>query len=184
MRIIGKPVAESLVREDGQPVEARFPKHIVRRAEWDKWLDEDQEDIRLIDWGESFRRGEEPAQVALPIDCKAPETILTDRLDYRIDLWTAGIVVGSQSSYRAAHMLTDRQIYHMIFGHRPFGAYDGAAFLVPQMIHFVEDFPTEWKEKWLEIKDEYGKTHDDDTGEFPPFPVPISLCSIYHGNLS
>lgn len=91
--IIGTPVVEVLVREDGQPVEPRFPKHIVRRAEWYKWLDEDQEDIRLIDWGESFRRGEEPAQVALPIDCKAPETIFTDRLDYRIDLWTAGIVV-------------------------------------------------------------------------------------------
>lgn len=94
MRIIGEPVVETLIREDGQPVEPRFPKHIVRRAEWYKWLDEEQEDIRLIDWGESFGRGEEPSQVALPIDCKAPETIFTDRLDYRIDLWTAGIVVG------------------------------------------------------------------------------------------
>lgn len=92
-RIIGRPVVEDLVREDGQPVEPRFPKHIVRRAEWDLWVDEDEEDIRLIDWGESFRRGEEPATVAQPIDCKAPETIFTDRLDYRIDLWSAGIVV-------------------------------------------------------------------------------------------
>lgn len=92
-RNIGRPVVEDLVREDGQPVEPRFPKHIVRRAEWNMWVDEDEEDIRLIDWGESFRRGEEPATVAQPIDCKAPETIFTDSLDHRIDLWTAGIVV-------------------------------------------------------------------------------------------
>lgn len=57
----------------------------------------------------------------------------------------------------------------MIFGHRPFGAYDGDAFLVSQMIHFVEDLPDEWKEKWLEIKEEYGRTHDGDTGEFLHF---------------
>lgn len=92
-RNIGRPVVEDLVREDGQAVEPRFPKHIVRRAEWNMWVDEDEEDIRLIDWGESFRRGEEPATVAQPIDCKAPATMVTDRLDYRIDLLTAGIVV-------------------------------------------------------------------------------------------
>lgn len=62
-------------------------------------------------------------------------------------------------------MLIDRQIYHMIFGHRPFGAYGGDAFLVSQMIHFVENLPEEWKEKWLEMKDEYVKTHKDETGE-------------------
>lgn len=70
----------------------------------------------------------------------------------------------------------------MIFGHRPFGAYDGDAFLVSQMIHFVEDLPNEWKEKWLEIKEEYGKIHDGDKGEFPPFPVPIWSYSMHHDN--
>lgn len=62
-------------------------------------------------------------------------------------------------------MLTDRQIYHMIFGHRPFGAYGGDACLVSQMIHFVEDLPDEWSEKWQEMIEEYVKTLSYDTGE-------------------
>jgi hypothetical protein len=84
-----------MIREDGQPVDHRFPKHIVRQAECDHWMDEDKEDIRLIDWDEIFRTGQEPERLAQPADCKAPETtgIFTDHLDYRTDLWRAGIVV-------------------------------------------------------------------------------------------
>lgn len=84
---------EDLVREDGQSVDTRFPKHIVRRAEWNDWVDEDEEDINLIDWGESFRHGEEPARLAQPADCRAPESIFSEKLDYRVDLWRAGVVV-------------------------------------------------------------------------------------------
>lgn len=65
-------------------------------------------------------------------------------------------------------MLMVCQIYHMIFGHRPFGAYDGDAFLVSQMVHFVEDLPDEWKDKWAEMKEDYVKSHGDDTGEWRP----------------
>lgn len=100
LRIIGTPVVEDMIREDGQPIDPRFPKHIVRQAEWDHWLDEDKEDIRLIDWGETFRTGEEPERLAQPVDCKAPETIFTDYLDYRTDLWRAGIVVSLCFSFR------------------------------------------------------------------------------------
>lgn len=71
----------------------------------------------------------------------------------------------------------------MIFGHRPFGAYDGDAFLVSQMIHFVEGLPDEWKEKWLEIKEEYVKTHNADTREFPLLSVPTSSYSMCHDNI-
>ncbi|KAK2603198.1 hypothetical protein N8I77_009672 [Diaporthe amygdali] len=150
LAIIGTPVVEDLVREDGQPVDPRFPKHMVRRAEWNHWLDEDQEDIRLIDWGESFREGEEPARLAQPVDCKAPETIFDDRFDYRVDLWRVGIV-----------------IYHMVFGYKPFEAFGGDEFLVSQMVHFVEDVPEEWKGKWLKMKEDSEKPYIKDTDEVP-----------------
>ncbi|KAH8746901.1 kinase-like domain-containing protein [Diaporthe sp. PMI_573] len=157
-RIIGTPVIEDLIREDGKPIDPNFPKHIVRRAEWDEWLDEDKEDIRLIDWGESFRWGQEPAYLAQPIDCKAPETIFTDYLDYRTDLWRAGIV-----------------IYHIVFGSRPFMAYQGDDFLVSQMIHFIEDLPDEWKGQWMKMKEETPRPYDNDTGERIVYKS--SMCS-------
>lgn len=166
MRIIGSPVVEALIREDGQPVEPNFPKHIVRRAEWDEWLDEDEEDIRLIDWGESFRLGEEPDRVAQPIDCKAPETIFTDRLDYRIDLWSAGIVVRISIQTIPLYTCSQAVRYHMIFGHRPFGGYSEDVCLVSEMIHFVEALPGEWREKWVEMRESHLKTHVDDTGGY------------------
>lgn len=62
----------------------------------------------------------------------------------------------------------------MIFGHRPFGAIGGDVALVSQMIHFIEDLPDEWKDKWMEMKDEYVQNHGDDTSEhmvyLPPEP--------------
>lgn len=55
----------------------------------------------------------------------------------------------------------------MAIGYKPFMAYREDAFLVSQMIGFVEDLPEEWKEKWLkmkedsEIKKETPETYDD-----------------------
>lgn len=181
-RIIGTPVVEELIREDGQPVEPRFPKHLVRRAEWFEWFDEENEDIRLLDWGESFRVGEEPTHLAQPIDYKAPETIFTDHLDYRVDLWRAGLVVRlifypfyllpflSLTVFifypSTSNMLTSFQIYHMVVGYKPFMTFHEDASLVSQMIGFVEDLPDEWKGKWLKMKEESEESYDDvDAGE-------------------
>lgn len=130
-------------------------------------MDEDEEDIRLIDWGESFRRGEEPEELSQPVDIKAPEIIFADRLDYRVDLWSAGLVVRLLVAlFPKTFVLTDMQICHMLFGHRPFGTLrNDSKLIVPQMINFVEDLPDEWKEKWLKMKDELAGSDDAGTGE-------------------
>lgn len=168
-----------MIREDGQPIDPRFPKHIVRQAEWDHWLDEDKEDVRLIDWGETFRTGEEPERLAQPVDCKAPETIFTDYLDYRTDLWRAGIVVSLCFSFRYdINMLTRFQIYHMVFGGKPFMAFQVDSFLVAQMINFVEDLPEEWKEQWLQMKEKSENSYDDIPGEQIIFTQP-QPCFFY-----
>lgn len=66
----------------------------------------------------------------------------------------------------------------MIFGHRPFGALYGVTGLVSQMIHFIEDLPDEWKDGWVEMKDEYAKTRGDDTSEHLDYFRP-SLLIFY-----
>lgn len=62
---------------------------------WSSWIDEDDEDVRLIDWGEAFAQGDEPAKIAQPFGLNAPETFFTSCVDHRIDLWRAGCIVSA-----------------------------------------------------------------------------------------
>lgn len=93
--IIGRPESAALVRIDGGPVGDGMPKQLIGSTGWDEWVDEDEEDIRLIDWGQTFRCGKESAHLAQPGDLKAPEIIFTGRFDHRVDLWRAGCIVSS-----------------------------------------------------------------------------------------
>lgn len=93
VEIFGPPTTEELRPVDGEPLKASLPKYIVQITLWEDWLEEDHADIRLIDWGEAFSRGAEPAKIAQPFSLNAPETVFTPRIDYRIDLWRAGWIV-------------------------------------------------------------------------------------------
>lgn len=95
MEILGAPIINDVVRLDGQPLDPSLPRHLVRLTNWNLWVDKDEEDIRLLDWGECFTQGEEPepARLSQPGDSVAPETIFTDKVDHRADLWRAGITV-------------------------------------------------------------------------------------------
>ena len=75
-----------------------MPTQLVKAAAWDTWIDEDEEDLRIIDFGETFNQGSEPVKLAQPGPLRAPETIFEDKFDYRLDLWRAGIVVSRSCS--------------------------------------------------------------------------------------
>ncbi|KAL2016795.1 hypothetical protein VTK56DRAFT_2964 [Thermocarpiscus australiensis] len=137
LKIIGPPKFEKLVRLDGQPLAPGMPEQLVEAAGWAGWIDEDDEDIRIIDFGEAFAHGAEPAKLAEPGQLQVPERIFTGRFDYRVDLWRAGCT-----------------IYTLLFGSRPFGFYGDIDYLVAGMLYFVEDLPPEWKPKWEKLKRE------------------------------
>jgi serine/threonine-protein kinase SRPK3 len=82
-----------LVRHDGKPLDKSLPKQLVGATKWDKWVDEDKEDLRVIDFGEGFIKGAEPAKLAQPGPMRVPETIFAEPFDHRVDLWCAGCVV-------------------------------------------------------------------------------------------
>jgi len=84
---------EELTRIDGKPLDKGVPKQLVKAVCWVEWVDEDEEDLRLIDFGESFLQGAEPKAIPQPDSLRAPETIFMDSFDYRLDLWRAGCVV-------------------------------------------------------------------------------------------
>lgn len=93
MQIIGQPETAELLCMDGSPLSPAFPKELVRAAQWDCWTDEDEEDIRLIDMGESFRLESNLSCLAQPSELRAPETFFTGKFDYRVDLWRVGCIV-------------------------------------------------------------------------------------------
>lgn len=93
LEVLGTPEIETLARLDGTPLEDGLPKQLVKAAEWAEWIDEDDEDIRLLDFGESFLQGEEPTKLAQPGALRVPETIFTSFFDYRVDLWRTGCMV-------------------------------------------------------------------------------------------
>jgi len=66
---------------------------LVEKAGWNDWIDEDDEDVRVVDLGEAFPHGAELINLAEPADLQAPEKILTGNFDYRVDLWRTGCTV-------------------------------------------------------------------------------------------
>jgi serine/threonine-protein kinase SRPK3 len=62
--VLGFPEIEPLARIDGAPLDNGLPTQLVKAAEWVDWIDEDEEDIRLLDFGESFLEGEQPEKLA------------------------------------------------------------------------------------------------------------------------
>ncbi|KAJ5971413.1 uncharacterized protein N7479_001331 [Penicillium vulpinum] len=133
--VLGLLEIESLAYIDGSPLDNGLPTQLVKAAEWIDFIDEDEEDIRLIDMGESFLPGEEPEKSAQPSILRIPETIFTDRFDYRLDLWRAGCI-----------------IYAFLFTNYPFRYFDRDEYLIFQMIDFVERLPIEWEPQWKTIQ--------------------------------
>lgn len=91
--VLGTPESELLARLDGEPLGKSLPTHLIKATEWEDWIDEDDEDIRIIDFGEVFLQGKEPKHLAQPGPLRVPETIFTDRFDHTVDLWRAGCMV-------------------------------------------------------------------------------------------
>lgn len=91
--VLGAPECEKLARLDGSQLPDSLPETLVKATEWDDWVDEDEEDVRIFDSGESFLHGEEPERLAQPGPLRAPETIFTKFVDHRIDLWRSGCMV-------------------------------------------------------------------------------------------
>ncbi|KAK4144855.1 kinase-like domain-containing protein [Dichotomopilus funicola] len=120
--VIGAPFTEQLARHDQGPVHPSMPEQLVQKAGWDMWIDEDEEDVRLIDFGKAFFHGAEPHQLAKPPGLEVPERIFTGRL-------TTGSTSGEQDAW-------------------PFQSLGDVDAVVAQMIHFVEGLPTAWRPQW------------------------------------
>ncbi|CAI7655369.1 unnamed protein product [Penicillium glandicola] len=133
--VMGSPQMVPLERKDGVPLGKGLPKELIQSAQWTGYLDEDQYSIRLIGFGKSFLHGDEPDNLKQPVHLRCPESIMGDKLDYRLDLWYAGCF-----------------IYQLLMSEPPFpGSSDNYEHL-KSIIGFVEDLPVEWESKMEELR--------------------------------
>lgn len=96
IEILGKPDIEFVQRKDNQPLEPGVPEYIVRPAS-DQKLPSCSlllNPVKIIDLGQSFLPTTVPHTLRTPVSVRAPEVIFKDSLDYRVDLWSMGCMVG------------------------------------------------------------------------------------------
>lgn len=75
------------------PRPPNLPGFLMDIATYKNWFDCPEEEIRLVDWGESFPIDQTPTGIAQPPDLNSPETFFVGHFDYAHDLWRAGCVV-------------------------------------------------------------------------------------------
>jgi serine/threonine-protein kinase SRPK3 len=153
LKMVGTPNTRVLTRLDGKPLRRGLPNQLVEAAEWLEWADEDEEDIRLIDFGSGFLcQGPPPEKLCQPVEFRAPEALMGRQLDWKVDLWSVGIMV-SGSCPKNIHLdVNSCQVYFLVFGCLPFYHVGGYASFVAQMINFVEDLPPEWRSDWDRLR--------------------------------
>jgi len=84
-----------------------MPTFLVEPTSFPNFLYPLPSQVKIIDFGESFFSGDVPDTLHTPLPVRPPEVIFGDKLDYRVDLWTAGCLVseiatreGARSSYQ------------------------------------------------------------------------------------
>jgi serine/threonine protein kinase len=94
IEILGKPEVGYVQKRDGKFLEAGVPEYVVRPASYgnNSWIL--AQDVKIIDFGESFLHTAPPETLHTPLSLRAPEVIFQDHIDYRIDLWSMGCMVG------------------------------------------------------------------------------------------
>ncbi|KAJ5486731.1 hypothetical protein N7530_001031, partial [Penicillium desertorum] len=88
--ILGSPQAVPLEHRDGVLLDCGLPKELIETAKWPGYAESISDSARFIGFGQSFLRGEEPDNLKQPVHLRCPESIMGEKVDYRLDLWHTG----------------------------------------------------------------------------------------------
>ncbi|KAM0209687.1 hypothetical protein ACHAQD_011028 [Fusarium lateritium] len=136
---LGTPDTGAVTKADGGPLPLNVPTHITRPAFFrrsDTMLPNSS--IKIIDFGEAFFGSNPPSTLHTPSVFRAPEVVFRDRLDHRVDIWSAGCL-----------------IFELITGQPPFDAFMlTPSNLVGEMMELTSDeLPLRWQAKWQSMQD-------------------------------
>lgn len=89
---LGTPDIGHVRRKDGCQLDPGIPEYIVRPARTHSCPLSGS--IKIVDFGEAFSQENVPQTLHTPLSVRAPEVIFGGQLDYRVDLWSLGCMVG------------------------------------------------------------------------------------------
>ncbi|KAG5656427.1 hypothetical protein KAF25_000014 [Fusarium avenaceum] len=91
---LGEPEMGAVTRLDDRPLSDNIPTQIIRPAFFRRRdLMLSCPSIKIIDFGEAFFGNNAPGTLHTPLCVRAPEIVFGDRLDHRVDIWSAGCLV-------------------------------------------------------------------------------------------
>ena len=90
---LGSPKIGAVTRKDGNPLEPGVPEYLVWSTSYPVDLSLPQQQIKIVDFGQSFSGKDIPETIRTPLCVRAPEVFFGEKLDYRVDLWSAGCLV-------------------------------------------------------------------------------------------
>ncbi|KAJ5824273.1 hypothetical protein N7447_006613 [Penicillium robsamsonii] len=133
IEMLGKPEVGYVQKRDGKCVESGVPEYVVRPASYGNHSWNLAQDVKIIDFGESFLHTAPPETLHTPLSLRAPEVIFQDHIDYRVDLWSMGCM-----------------LFELFVGQPPFDTFlITPTILVGQMREMVTDeLPERWQDKW------------------------------------
>ncbi|KAG7407039.1 Serine/threonine-protein kinase SRPK [Fusarium oxysporum f. sp. rapae] len=139
---LSEPEMGLVTRRDGKPLSSNIPTYIVRPSSFrnkDVQSPLTLPSIKIIDFGEAFFSFDAPNTLHTPLPVCAPEIVFGDRLDNRVDLWSAGCL-----------------IFELVTGQYPFNVVMlTPPMLVQQMVELIDDeLPSRWQETWQETERE------------------------------
>ncbi|GAB0136264.1 hypothetical protein EsDP_00004571 [Epichloe bromicola] len=136
---LGKPETGVVTRSDVQPFGYNVPTQIVRPAFFRRDILLSCPSVKIIDFGEAFFSDNAPSTLHTPLPVRAPEIVFGDRLDRRVDLWSAGCL-----------------IFELVTGQPPFDVVMMTpSILIEQMIELTDDeLPSRWQAKWQPMQND------------------------------
>jgi len=94
--LLGKPEIGEVRRRDGRCLESGMPEYIVRQTSQLNQLQNSAPTIKIIDFGQSFPSTAVLQILHISLSVRVPEVLFKNNIDYRIDLWSMGCMVGKQ----------------------------------------------------------------------------------------
>lgn len=93
MKKLSIPETSPVVRSDSKDLTPELPKYLVWPTSFSANAPAAFDNIKIIDFGESFQPKDRPQTLHTLLAIRTPEIIFGDRWDHRVDLWSLGCMV-------------------------------------------------------------------------------------------
>lgn len=90
---LGRPETAMIKTFDGTPTSNHVPAYLVRPCTGAVNNVGTSCGFKIIDFGESFLNGQKPDKLNTPLVVRAPEAIIGDKIDHRVDMWSMACLV-------------------------------------------------------------------------------------------